>query len=244
MVAPVRFRGAGTGERVDGRRLPVTIPGLKVRALLADLLVHEGRPVPADRLIHDLWRERPPGNPAAALSVKVSQLRRALEDAEPGGRDLVVHTPAGYLLRAATDADRFRSLLAEAEGTPEPHTRAALVLDALATWRGPAFADFAETSRSPRLPSRAWPSSDSRRRRTGRRRGWSWASTPRWSGSSARCWPSTHCGSGCAGRTFAPSTARDGRARPSRATTSCGPCSPTIWGSTPASSWPPCGVRS
>src|SRR4051812_37616188 len=29
---------------------PVTVPGLKVRALLADLLIHEGRPVPADRL--------------------------------------------------------------------------------------------------------------------------------------------------------------------------------------------------
>ncbi|MFD1531283.1 BTAD domain-containing putative transcriptional regulator [Pseudonocardia aurantiaca] len=125
-------------------RVPVAVPGLKVRALLADLLVHDGRPVSADRLIDDLWGERPPGNPAAALSVKVSQLRRALEDAEPGGRDLVVHTPSGYLLRATSDADTFRSLLAEAEGTADPRTRAELLTDALATWRGAALADFAD----------------------------------------------------------------------------------------------------
>jgi hypothetical protein len=37
----------------DGR--PVRVPGLKVRALLADLLVHGGRPVSVDRLVDDLW---------------------------------------------------------------------------------------------------------------------------------------------------------------------------------------------
>ncbi|MDT0347053.1 hypothetical protein RM590_31390 [Streptomyces sp. DSM 44938] len=37
----------------DGR--PVRVPELKVRALLADLLVHEGRPVSPDRLADDLW---------------------------------------------------------------------------------------------------------------------------------------------------------------------------------------------
>jgi DNA-binding SARP family transcriptional activator len=78
---------------------PVTVPGLKVRALLADLLVHEGRPVPADRLIDDLWGDDLPGNPAGTLSAKVSQLRRAFEDAEPGSRALVVSGPAGYSLK-------------------------------------------------------------------------------------------------------------------------------------------------
>ena len=43
----------------------VAVPGLKVRALLADLLLHEGRPVPAERLIADIWGERTPGNPSA-----------------------------------------------------------------------------------------------------------------------------------------------------------------------------------
>ncbi|MDA0647564.1 AfsR/SARP family transcriptional regulator, partial [Nonomuraea ferruginea] len=69
---------------------PVTVPGLKVRALLADLLVHDGRPVSTDRLLDDLWGDDQPGNPTGALQVRVSQLRKALEDAEPGGKHLVV----------------------------------------------------------------------------------------------------------------------------------------------------------
>ncbi|WP_405152204.1 winged helix-turn-helix domain-containing protein [Sphaerisporangium sp. NBC_01403] len=124
--------------------VPVAVPGLKVRALLADLLVHEGRPVPADRLVDDLWGDHPPGNPSGALSAKVSQLRRVLEDAEPGGRELLVHQPAGYLLRADTDADRFSSLIARASRAGDPRATAALLSEALAAWRGPAFADFAD----------------------------------------------------------------------------------------------------
>lgn len=82
---------------------PVAVPGLKVRALLADLLLNEGRPVPADRLIDDLWGGDLPGNPPAALSAKVSQLRRIFEDAEPGARGLVATRPAGYLLESIPD---------------------------------------------------------------------------------------------------------------------------------------------
>lgn len=37
----------------------VAIPGLKVLALLADLLVHADEPLTADRLIDDLWGRRP-----------------------------------------------------------------------------------------------------------------------------------------------------------------------------------------
>jgi DNA-binding SARP family transcriptional activator len=115
---------------------PVVIQGLKVRALLADLLVHEGRPVPADRLIDDLWGSELPGNPSGTLSAKVSQLRRAFEDAEPGSRSLVQSGPAGYSLAvsaASYDALRFGELLA-----------AGALDEALALWRGPAYADFGD----------------------------------------------------------------------------------------------------
>jgi predicted ATPase/DNA-binding SARP family transcriptional activator len=127
----------------------VRIPELKVRALLADLLVHEGRPVSVDRLAEDLWRGKPPGNPVNTLQTKVSQLRRALEQAEPGGRDLVVHQPAGYLLllrtgHDAVDAQRFQDLVTLAYETEDPEARAALLLDALGLWRGPALADFGD----------------------------------------------------------------------------------------------------
>ena len=103
---------------------PVPVPGLKVRALLAVLLVHEGRPVPAARLIDALWGERLPGDPAGTLSGKVTQLRRALERAEPGGRRLVASPPPGYRLRIdadAVDAHRFRTLAAR---PARPATRA------------------------------------------------------------------------------------------------------------------------
>ncbi|WP_433515561.1 BTAD domain-containing putative transcriptional regulator [Nonomuraea sp. CA-143628] len=78
----------------DGRPIQVTEP--RMRALLADLLAHGGGPVSMDRLINDLWGERPSRNPVGTLQARVSQLRRALGD--PGS---IVHTPAGYRLAFA-----------------------------------------------------------------------------------------------------------------------------------------------
>ncbi|MFI0351792.1 BTAD domain-containing putative transcriptional regulator [Actinomadura sp. 9N407] len=125
----------------------VAVPGVKVRALLADLLLNEGRPVPADRLIDDLWGDDLPGNPPAALSAKVSQLRRVFEDAEPGARALLPTRPAGYLLDIAperVDAYRFQATTARARATTEPGARAELLAEALRLWRGAALADFAD----------------------------------------------------------------------------------------------------
>ncbi|MFC9700591.1 BTAD domain-containing putative transcriptional regulator [Streptomyces sp. NPDC056943] len=128
----------------DGR--PVRVPELKVRALLAALLVDAGRPVSAYRLVDDLWGDEPPGSPLRALQAKVSQLRRALDEAEPGGRELVVTRAPGYLLdvaEGALDAHRFAALAARARDTAAPRARAELLGEALGLWRGPAFADFA-----------------------------------------------------------------------------------------------------
>ncbi|MFF0727250.1 BTAD domain-containing putative transcriptional regulator [Streptomyces sp. NPDC004134] len=125
----------------------VRVPEVKVRSLLADLLIHAGRAVPADRLVDDLWGGSPPANPAGALQTRVSQLRRALEDAEPGARALVVSRPPGYLLDVgpeATDTGRFAALTAAARRAEGPRARAALLADALALWRGEVLADFAD----------------------------------------------------------------------------------------------------
>ncbi|WP_329403947.1 BTAD domain-containing putative transcriptional regulator [Streptomyces melanogenes] len=127
----------------DGTSVTVREP--KVRALLADLLAHHGQPVSTDRLVDDLWGEAVPKNPANTLQTKVSQLRRMLELAEPGGRELVVHRPAGYLLEVpddAVDSGRFTALTALARRTADAHERVPLLSDALALWRGPAFAEF------------------------------------------------------------------------------------------------------
>ncbi|GIH94164.1 BTAD domain-containing putative transcriptional regulator [Planobispora siamensis] len=134
----MRFGVLGPVTVWTDRGEAVAVPGLKVRALLADLLAHEGRVVSVDRLVDDLWEDEPPANPAAALQVRVSQLRRALEDAEPGGKNLVVSRAPGYALQAgpdAVDAARFAKLVQE--GRPA---------EALELWRGAAFADFADAA--------------------------------------------------------------------------------------------------
>ncbi|MFC9976713.1 BTAD domain-containing putative transcriptional regulator [Spirillospora sp. NPDC127200] len=119
---------------------PVRVPEAKVRVLLADLLVNRGRPVSADRLIDDLWGERLPANPAGALQMKVSRLRRALGDAES-----VAFGPSGYLLRIETgevDADRFEARVTRAFGLARAKERVSELSGALGLWRGPAFAGF------------------------------------------------------------------------------------------------------
>ncbi|MGW1250987.1 BTAD domain-containing putative transcriptional regulator [Streptomyces sp. NPDC002535] len=143
----MRFAVLGeTAVRTEDGTL-VRVPELKVRALLAALLVDAGRPVAAFRLVDDLWGDEPPGNPLRALQAKVSQLRRAFEVAEPGGRGLVVTQAPGYLLavpEGALDAQEFTRLAARARETADPRDRAVLLGEALDLWRGPAFAGFAE----------------------------------------------------------------------------------------------------
>ncbi len=124
---------------------PVVVPEAKVRLLLAALLVREGRAASADALADDLWGEHPPGNPSNTLQTKVSQLRRSLDRAEAGARELVRRQPAGYVLRLEPgdlDVDRFRTLTARARETTDPRARAALLSNALTLWRGPAYAGF------------------------------------------------------------------------------------------------------
>ncbi|MFD5121591.1 BTAD domain-containing putative transcriptional regulator [Streptomyces sp. NPDC058385] len=139
----MRFGVLGPLTVRDGDGDSVAVPEVKVRALLAALLVHEGRPVSADRLIDGLWGDDLPGNPANALQAKVSQLRKAL------GRDRVVRQAPGYRLRLdeagdEVDADRFLSLVDRAGSAAGPRERAELLTEALELWRGPAYADFAD----------------------------------------------------------------------------------------------------
>ncbi|KUF16729.1 AfsR/SARP family transcriptional regulator [Streptomyces silvensis] len=141
----------------DAEGRPVKVPEVKVRALLANLLIHEGGPVPADRLIDDLWAGNPPDGSVNTLQTKVSQLRRVL------GREQVVREPAGYRLLLAgstrgadgtdgsggpsgvVDAVRFQELAERARAHEEPAVKGNLFADALALWRGPAYADVAES---------------------------------------------------------------------------------------------------
>lgn len=122
----------------------VTVPGVKVRALLAALLARQGRAASVDGLVEDVWGDDAPASPGAALQVRVSQLRKTLDDAEPGARDLVVSRAPGYALETdAVDAVRFSGLVERAQTAGDPGRRRELLSEALGLWRGPVLADFA-----------------------------------------------------------------------------------------------------
>ncbi|WP_157252899.1 BTAD domain-containing putative transcriptional regulator [Nonomuraea typhae] len=130
--------GPLTVRAEDGRE--VDIPEAKVRTVLAVLLAGHGRVVPADLLIDVLWGERLPEHPVAALRAKVSRLRKALGDPA-----LVAWRAPGYLLACGdVDASRFESLLARARAAQDPAEKTTLLGDALALWRGAAFAEYAD----------------------------------------------------------------------------------------------------
>ncbi|OZM71277.1 AfsR family transcriptional regulator [Amycolatopsis antarctica] len=143
----MQFGVLGPVEVITDRGVRVRVPELKVRLLLAHLLLHAGHAVTVDALVDRLWGERTPVDPKASLQAKVSQLRRVLADAESGGRELVVSEPGGYRIgvtEQALDSGRFAELLERVRSEPDAHERAALLDDAMALWRGPAFVEVAD----------------------------------------------------------------------------------------------------
>ena len=138
----MEFRVLGPLDVRDDDR-PLAIGGRKQRQLLAILLVNANSVVPTDRLIDELWGERPPETAATALHVYVSKLRKAL----PGGALLT--RPPGYVLEVdpdRIDARRFERLVREGSGAlagGDAARAAALLHESLRLWRGPALAEFA-----------------------------------------------------------------------------------------------------
>jgi len=139
----VEFAVLGPLEvRLAGR--PVTVPGVRQRALLTALLVHRGIVVPFDRLVDEVFGEEPPEEARNALQTYVARLRHALG---PAATVVVTRAP-GYVLDVpgnAVDAEQFTVLLAQAHEAQAPTAALAFLEEALALWRGPAYAEFAET---------------------------------------------------------------------------------------------------
>ncbi|MEU1223340.1 AfsR/SARP family transcriptional regulator [Streptomyces microflavus] len=121
---------------------PVHVGGRLPRRLLAILVAGEGRPVSEDSLAEGLWGARPPRNPAGALQVYVSRLRRVL----PG--TVLERSAGGYrLLAADTDAERFRGQLVRARAlvADDRHADAHEAFEAaLRLWRGTPYEDLAD----------------------------------------------------------------------------------------------------
>ncbi|MET1034063.1 MAG: BTAD domain-containing putative transcriptional regulator [Arthrobacter sp.] len=126
----------------------LAIGGWRQRAVLARLLVARGQTVSADRLIDDLWGDEPPARALLSLQTYVSRLRRVLEPVRPARAPATVllTVPPGYRLslhRDQVDAWQFEQsfLDSDPQHLPAEHVRRRLI-DALALWRGPAYADF------------------------------------------------------------------------------------------------------
>src|SRR5712692_3927777 len=133
----MEFGVLGPFRVTDGER-EIPLPRQKHRALLAFLVLHAGEVVSVDRLLDELWGERPPATAKNSLQNNISQLRKLL------GADVLQTRPPGYVLDLAPDdldLSRFLRLLEDAR-TQAPPERAATLRRALALWRGPALADL------------------------------------------------------------------------------------------------------
>src|SRR4029453_1165038 len=136
----MRFDVLGPLEvSVDDHKIP--LGGPKQRKVLASLVLHPNRVVPAEDVIDQVWGENPPNTARKTLQSYVTHLRQAL------GADRLGWGSAGYVLHIGPgelDAARFESLLQEAMATDgHPDRAAGLDRRALKQWRGPAFADVA-----------------------------------------------------------------------------------------------------
>ncbi len=121
----MRLHILGPLEVHDAAGVPVEVTGLKRRALLAALVVRAGRTVSTERLIAELWGERPPANAANALQAQMRRLRRVIEEA-CGEPDRIVTRPPGYVLalRAGeSDAVEFVGQVEAATGARRRRAR-------------------------------------------------------------------------------------------------------------------------
>jgi DNA-binding SARP family transcriptional activator/tetratricopeptide (TPR) repeat protein len=133
----VEFRILGPLEVRDGERV-LPLGGVRRRAVLGILLLDANRVVSVDTLVDGVWGDAPPASVHASLQNHVSRLREQLGDR------LETRAP-GYSLRVAPDEldfDRFRRLVAEADGA-EAAIASERLREALSLWRGPPLADLA-----------------------------------------------------------------------------------------------------
>jgi predicted ATPase/class 3 adenylate cyclase/DNA-binding winged helix-turn-helix (wHTH) protein len=120
---------------------PVLFGSRQERLVLAVLAVGANKVVSVDRLIDALWGEAPPATASRTLPKLVSRLRKAL------GPNRVETVRPGYRLRVDAnelDSLRFQELVRSGLKADRPDTGAARLEEALATWRGRPYAEFAE----------------------------------------------------------------------------------------------------
>jgi DNA-binding SARP family transcriptional activator len=132
------FRILGPLEVADAAG-PLELGDREQRLLLARLLIEPGRLVAFDRLIDALGSDEDV-DAIARLRARLSELQRIL------GPDVLEEGHRGCRLRVRPgqiDVDRFRVLIETAD-SGSPAARRQQLRHALALWRGPPLADFAD----------------------------------------------------------------------------------------------------
>src|SRR5919202_4871080 len=133
----MQFRILGPLEVHDEGR-PIALGGPKQRALLGVLLLHVNESISSERLVDELWGDRPPARAHKLVQGYVSGLRKLL-----GPARVVTRSP-GYLARVEDgelDALEFDRLVTEARAAEEPPLKAERLRRALELWRGSALPD-------------------------------------------------------------------------------------------------------
>ncbi|OKI02147.1 hypothetical protein A6A06_13780 [Streptomyces sp. CB02923] len=138
------FRLLGPVSAFSGEvRVPIGPP--KRRAVLALLVLAEGAPVGAERIIEALWDTRPPTHARTIVYGHVSALRGLLHTAPAV---CVATEGGGYALQAApesADVWRFRELVRRATACSPGEESAALLREALGLWRGRVLGGTGDT---------------------------------------------------------------------------------------------------
>ncbi|NGO73314.1 AfsR/SARP family transcriptional regulator, partial [Streptomyces boncukensis] len=138
----LRFAVLGPVRACRGERA-LNLGSPQQKALLAALLLRNGRTATAEELIDAIWGEEPPEQAKAALRTYASRIRKALEK----NSGLLVSESGGYAMRTGPDTvldlDTAQDLAMHAEkaASTGDHARARELYDrALACWGGEVLA--------------------------------------------------------------------------------------------------------
>ncbi|GAC1517501.1 MAG: BTAD domain-containing putative transcriptional regulator [Acidimicrobiales bacterium] len=136
ILGPLRVRHEGRDLRLGAA---------KERTVLGVLLLEHGHVVDVDRLVEEVWPQRPPAEPISSLRVLISRIRRNLAGA--GLDDRLRTVPPGYLFGVESteiDAGRFDAGARAGSARLDagfPDDAAMMLAEALSLWRGDVLAD-------------------------------------------------------------------------------------------------------
>ncbi|MET8331881.1 BTAD domain-containing putative transcriptional regulator [Streptomyces sp. NPDC005181] len=144
--------------RAQRHKVEIDLGSRQQRAVLAALLLREGRHVSLDELIEAVWGGTPPRSAAQTIRTYIHRLRKILEPVHHADASIIISMGNGYALQTSPDQldlSVFRQRVAKADTAAKEGNHAIAVThlrDALALWHGDPLAgipgEHATTQRS------------------------------------------------------------------------------------------------